>query len=252
VEVPTVLTAAPQDQWRLLDVQTHDTRLAQLAHRRRTLPEHAEVERLQALRRTLAGQLVAARTAASDIRRELAKAEADVEQVRSRAARNQARLDAGQGTAKDLQAMQHELGTLAERQAVLEDAELEVMERLETADAEVRALQAQADEVDGELEQVEKRRDAAVEDIEAEATTERTARNAAAGGVPADLLALYDKIREASGGVGAARLYQRRCEGCRLELTPVDLGRIRAAGEDAVLRCEECGRILVRTADSGL
>jgi predicted nucleic acid-binding Zn-ribbon protein len=88
--------------------------------------------------------------------------------------------------------------------------------------------------------------------LDAEAATEQNARADAAAGVPGELLALYEKIRDASGGVGAARLYQRRCEGCRLELTPTDLGRIRSAGEDAVLRCEECGRILVRTPDSGL
>ena len=250
--VTPVPTAAPQDQWRLLDVQAHDTRLAQLAHRRRTLPEHAELERLGRRRRALADELVVARTAASDLRRELAKAEADVEQVRSRVVRNEARLDAGRGSAKDLQALQHELGTLGERQSVLEDAELEVMQRLETAEAGGGELEKQLVGVDAEIGAVEGRRDATLAAIDTEAATEQSARAAAAAGVPAELLALYEKIRNASGGVGAARLYQRRCEGCRLELTPTDLGRFRSAGEDAVLRCEECGRILVRTPDSGL
>jgi uncharacterized protein len=247
-----VVTAAPQDQWRLLDVQAHDTRLAQLAHRRRTLPEHAELERLQLRRRALADELVAARTVTSDLRRELAKAEADVEQVRSRVARNNARLQSGQGSAKDLQAIQHELGTLGDRQNVLEDAELEVMEKLEAAEARVTELEEQAGGLDGEITEVERRRDQALGGIDAEAGTESGARGDAAAGVPGDLLALYEKVRDAHSGVGAARLYQRRCEGCRLELNPTDIGRIRAAGADAVLRCEECGRILVRTPDSGL
>jgi predicted nucleic acid-binding Zn-ribbon protein len=250
--VTAVPTAAQQDQWRLLDVQAHDLRLAQLAHRRGTLPELAEVQRLASRRRALADELVAARALASDVRRELSKAEADVDQVRARIARNQARLDAGQGSAKDLQALQHELGSLAERQSVLEDAELEVMERLETAEARVSGLEAQAGQVDGELEAVERRRDEAFGSIDAEAGTEQAARTDAAAGLPGELLALYEKVRDGHGGIGAARLYQRRCEGCRLELNPQDLARIRSAGEDAVLRCEECGRILVRTPDSGL
>ncbi len=247
-----MVTAAPQDQWRLLDVQAHDTRLAQLAHRRRTLPEHAELQRLQLRRRSLADDLVEARTAESDLRRELVKAEADVEQVRTRVARNQARLDAGQGSAKDLQGMQHELATLAERQGVLEDAELEVMERLETVEARVAEVQGQLATLDGEIGEVESRRDQAVSAIDSEAGSEQGARADAAAGVPGDLLALYEKIRDAQGGVGAARLYQRRCEGCRIELNPTDIGRLRSAGPDVVLRCEECGRILVRTPDSGL
>jgi uncharacterized protein len=203
-------------------------------------------------RRALADELVAARTVTSDLRRELAKAEADVEQVRSRVARNQARLDAGQGSAKDMQALQHELGTLGERQGVLEDAELEVMEKLEAAEGRVTELEEQAGGLDGEIGEVERRRDQALNGIDAEAGTESGARGDAAAGVPGDLLALYEKVRDAHAGVGAARLYQRRCEGCRLELNPTDIGRIRAAGSDAVLRCEECGRILVRTPDSGL
>ena len=70
--------------------------------------------------------------------------------------------------------------------------------------------------------------------------------------MPGDLIALYEKVREQNGGVGAARLHQRRCEGCRLELNTIDIGRFRAAADDEVLRCEECRRILVRTPDSGL
>ncbi|HET9658341.1 MAG TPA: C4-type zinc ribbon domain-containing protein [Kineosporiaceae bacterium] len=246
------MTAAPQDQWRLLDVQAHDTRLAQLAHRRRTLPEHAEVERINGLLTAVGDRLVAARTVASDVGRELTKAEADVEQVRQRAARNQSRLDSGQGSAKDLQAIQHELQTLAQRQSVLEEAELEVMERLEAAQARVAEITAEQERLSGELADVIARRDRLVADLDDEATAERAARENSVAGLPADLLALYEKIRESAGGVGAARLYQRRCEGCRLELNTIDLGRIRAAAADTVVRCEECRRILVRTADSGL
>ncbi len=247
-----MVTAAPQDQWRLLDVQAHDTRLSQLAHKRRTLPEHAELQKLQQRRRVLADDLVAAGTVASDLGRELSKAEADVEQVRSRVARNTARLEAGQGSAKDLQALQHELGTLGDRQRVLEDAELEVMEKLEAAQGQVGELEQAAGELDGEIAELERRRDRTMADIDDEAGREQGARADAAAGLPGDLLALYEKVRDAHGGVGAARLYQRRCEGCRLELNPTDIGRIRSAGADAVLRCEECGRILVRTPDSGL
>ena len=67
-----------------------------------------------------------------------------------------------------------------------------------------------------------------------------------------DLVALYEKVRTANGGIGAAALRQRRCGGCQLELNPVEIQRLRLAPEDEVLRCEECRRILVRTPESGL
>lgn len=67
-----------------------------------------------------------------------------------------------------------------------------------------------------------------------------------------ELVTLYEKIRAGSGGMGAAELRQRRCGGCQLDINPVELQRLRSAPEDEVLRCEECRRILVRTAESGL
>jgi hypothetical protein len=247
-----VVTAAPQDQWRLLDVQAHDTRLSQIAHRRRTLPELAEIERVDGRLKLVADDLVAARTIASDIERELKKAEADVEQVRQRAARDQARLDSGQGTSKDLTALQHEIASLAERQSVLEDVELGVMERLEAAQARIGEVEAEQERLTTELAGFTAARDAAFAELDAEAQRESADRVNAAAGVPADLLALYEKIREQVGGAGAARLHQRRCEGCRLELNNSEIGRFRVAPDTEVLRCEECRRILVRTADSGL
>jgi predicted nucleic acid-binding Zn-ribbon protein len=247
-----VVTAAAQDQWRLLDVQAHDTRLSQIAHRQRNLPEHAQVEQLQAELAGVHSQLVVARTAASDAGREFAKAETDVEQVRQRAIRNQARLDSGQGSAKDLTNLQHELESLAVRQSTLEDVELEIMERQETAESTVASTTVELERLQAQLAQAEQERDKQLAALDAEAQSERRERENAAAGVPAELIALYEKIREQSDGVGAARLYQRRCEGCRLGIPPNDISRFRTAPENEVIRCEECRRILVRTADSGL
>jgi predicted nucleic acid-binding Zn-ribbon protein len=250
--VVRVVTAAAQDQWRLLDVQAHDTKLAQLAHRQRTLPEHEQVQQLTSRLAAVRDELVVARTAATDVGRELIKAEGDVEQVRQRAKRDQARLDSGQGSAKDLTAIQHELLALAQRQSVLEDVELEVMERQEAAEAAVAAVTAEQERLAAELEAAQARLDQATAGIREESQKQEQARASAASGLPDDLVALYERVRRNAGGVGAARLYQRRCEGCRLELPPSDINRIRAAAENEVVRCEECGRILVRTPDSGL
>lgn len=238
--------APAADQRRLLDVQALDTRLDQLAHKRRTLPELARIAELDAQVADLHTALVTSQTAVADLRRELAKAEADVQQVRDRAARNQSRLDSGQGTAKDLQALQHELESLAKRQGDLEEVELEVMERLEAHEGALTEVQdAHAQLVTGKS-QIEAQRDAALAQLDAEVAQVRAERATAAAGLDAGLVTLYDKLRAQLGGSGAAALRGRRCEGCRLELNPLDLDAIKARPEDAVVRCEECGRILVR------
>ena len=196
--------------------------------------------------------LVRARTAEADVQREVAKADSDVQLVRDRSARNQSRLMAGQGTAKDMLALQHEVDSLTRRQAELEDIELEVMERAEGLAAAVAELEEQRAELVGRIDELTAARDRVLTELETEAATVARPRADIVAGVGGELVALYEKIRASSGGIGAAALRQRRCEGCRLELNQVDINRIRAAADDEVLRCEECRRILVRTGESGL
>ncbi|KAF0794107.1 hypothetical protein P405_04825 [Streptomyces sp. FR-008] len=247
------LNAAPADQIRLLDVQELDTRLAQLAHKLSGLPEHAEIESLTKDLAQLRDLLVASQTEEGDCGREQTKAEQDVDQVRQRAARNQQRLDSGAvSSPKDLESLQSEIASLAKRQGDLEEIVLEIMERREAAQERVGELTERAASVQTRIDEATARRDAAAAELEAEVATATKERAVVAGSVPADLLALYDKLRAQQGGVGAARLYQRRCEGCRLELNITEVNEVKAAAPDTVLRCENCRRILVRTADSGV
>jgi uncharacterized protein len=173
--------------------------------------------------------------------------------VRQRAARDQKRLDSGQVTnPKDLENLQSEIASLARRQGDLEDVVLEVMERHEAAAERAAELAQRVEAVQAKAEDAVARRDEALREIDEESGSVREERQTAAGSVPADLLKLYEKIREQQGGVGAARLFRRRCEGCQLELNITELNEVREAPEDAVLRCENCRRVLVRTPESGL
>ncbi|WP_392757705.1 zinc ribbon domain-containing protein [Streptomyces sp. LN590] len=247
------MNAAPADQIRLLDVQALDVRLSQLAHKRKSLPEHAEIESLTADLAQLRDLLVASQTEESDTAREQTKAEQDVDLVRQRAVRDQQRLVSGAVTSpKDLESLQREIASLAKRQGDLEDVVLEVMERRESAQERVTELTARVSAVQAKVDDATARRDAATQALDDETATVTKERELVAGSVPADLLKLYDRLRAQSGGVGAARLYQRRCEGCRLELNITEVNDVKAASPDTVLRCENCHRILVRTAESGL
>ncbi len=246
------LLAATHRQRRLLDLQALDTRLDQIAHRKATLPEGRALQERASALAELNIEVVRVQTAHGDVQREVTKAETGVELVRNRSARNQARLDSGQGSPKDLQALQHEIGSLARRQAELEEIELEVMERAESLEHELAALRGARDAMALEVDQLAAARDSAVAVLDEEAAGLRAARAELLPEIGEDLLVLYEKVRSASGGVGAAALQHRRCEGCRLELNQVDLGRIAAAAPDEVVRCEECRRILVRTPESGV
>jgi predicted nucleic acid-binding Zn-ribbon protein len=244
--------ADPEAQRRLLDLQALDTALAQLAHRRRTLPEHAELDKLAREISALDDERIRAQVTVDDFDRDIARLDKDVEQVRARKARDQGRLDVGTGPAKELEALQHELASLARRQSELEDGELELMEQREAAEATLAAVQNRLAAARTRRDTVETARDEAMRQIDQDEEFRVAGRRPLVADLPADLVALYDRIRESSGGVGAALLRAGRCGGCRLELSGAERADVRAAAPDEVLRHEECRRILVRTAESGL
>jgi predicted nucleic acid-binding Zn-ribbon protein len=243
--------AQPEAQRRLLDLQAIDTVVAQLDHRRRTLPELAELSTQAREISSLEDERLRAQVAVDDVARDVARMEKDVEQVRVRADRDRARLDAGTGPAKELEALQHELATLTRRQNELEDAELELMEQQEQAQGVLDGVDARLTETRATRGATEARRDDALGQIDKDREFRLAGRGPLVADLPADLIALYERVRE-STGMGAALLRAGRCEGCRLELSGSDLSKIKATAPDEVVRHEECGRILVRTNESGL
>ena len=246
------MKADPTDQQRLLDLAAEDVALTQLDHRRRTLPEAAAVDAAEESERRLAGDLVRAETAARDLEREVKRMESDVDVVRQRATRDQQRLDAGSLPAREVTALQHELESLARRQGDLEDQELELMERQEAADGALAAARSGQETAAADRERAVQLRDDALADIADATARHESARKEVAASVPESLLSLYDRIRKQTGATGAALLKARQCQGCRIELNGRELAAVRNSDPDEVVRCENCGRILVRTSESGL
>ena len=246
------MKAEPALQHRLLDLQACDAALDRLANRRRSLPEIADIARLDARLTELRDQIVAVETEISDIAREERKIEADIDVVRSRMAKDQQRLDTGSvGSPRELENLQSEVASLTRRRGTLEDLELEQMELREDAEKRLGGLQDEAAGLQAERAAAVGRRDGVFAEIDRDAAKTAADRSLLAPQLPDDLVALYEKIRAASDGVGAAALKGTRCEGCHLSLSPVDVSRIRSAPEDEVVRCEECRRILVRVAAGG-
>ena len=240
-------------QLALLDLQELDSRADQLRHQRQALPELAEIATLTAARTELDGRRRDAAIAVDDLTAEQSKVDTDVEQVKARRVRDQGMIDAGSvADPKALQRMLGEMESLQRRISSLEDVEIEVMERLEVAQASLEQHTADLAKLDREIEALGHTRAHKARELDEKVAAVTAERKTTASGIPADLLALYEKLRIQKGGVGAAALRRRECSGCRLTLNPSDLASIATAPADEVLRCEECSRILVRTGESGL
>lgn len=243
------MNASPEHQRTLLDISDLDRRIAQ-AERARTQPtQAARITELVAIRQEQLRELTALTGTRDDARTELTRLESDVAVVEQRRARDADRL-ATSTNPKDAQALEHELASLARRQSDLEDAQLDVMARLEDAEAAVAAQQALIDTTTAEgssLTAQAKADVAAATELGVQLARDRAA---VAETVPAELLAEYS--RRAVKSAGAALLTRGTCEGCRMMLPGTDLNDIRRAPEDLVVSCPECGCILVRTEESGL
>lgn len=246
------MNADPAAQRRLLELAEVDAELGRIAHRRRTLPEHAEIATAEQDGQAGHDAVVTAETSASDLDRQARKLEAEIDQVRSRQDRDRKLLDSGSiSDPRQLEELAHELDTLHKRQATLEDELLDVMERREATDAELARAQSARDEAQTRLADATGRRDEALSELAGTESRHNAERERLASELPDELLGLYERIR-GHKGTGAALLTQRRCGACRLELDRTLLSRLRDAPPEEVHRCEECGAILVRTAESGL
>jgi predicted nucleic acid-binding Zn-ribbon protein len=231
----------------LLRVQEHDTAIDRLRHRRATLPELAELSRIDDELAALERELADVRRRRDDVVARQKRLEAELAAVEAKIAEIDGRLYSGAVTIpRELQAMQAEVESLKRRRSSLEDDVLEAMTEREPLDDGVAGLEAgraERDQHGGRLRAAVAEAEVA---IDAELARERETRASVASGLPADLIRLYDDLRRKLGGVGAARLVNGRCSGCHLTLPATELDRIRREPPDALIRCDQCGRVLVR------
>ncbi len=239
------MKAEVSQQLSLLELSKLDAELSRIAHRAAHLPQREALERIQAEHNAAGDRLGAVRIALEDLDAQVSRFEAEIEAVRQREDRDRAMLTSGATDAKQLSDLQHELETLLRRQTSLEDSLLEVMERREELQAQVRADEGAVEALQSELTAAQLALDAALAEIDEARAAHSSRRDALAAALDPALSALYERQR-AGGGPGAGPLLGHRCGACRIEIGRGELSRISAAPEDELVRCPECGAILLR------
>ncbi|QPL06371.1 MULTISPECIES: zinc ribbon domain-containing protein [Actinomyces] len=241
-------SASLSDQRLLIDLQQLDSQLARLVHERHDLPVLARIEATVGELKANKRDAVVAAASLAEAKREATHADDEVAKVVHRAAALRELLSSGAAGARDLTAIQGEIDQLGRRQGDLEEAQFAAMEALERAQAEVDRLAQSEQEVRAAGRELTAERDAEFARIDAELRDTQSRRDALASAIPADLLAEYDDVRRATGGLGAVALYGRRVEG-NVEISPQEHARIAAAPQDQVIHAEDNDVILVRMED---
>jgi predicted nucleic acid-binding Zn-ribbon protein len=244
------LTAPPETQALLLDLQQLDTRLSQLDHRAKSLPELAELTQLAKQADEVRRRLNEQSGALDDVNAELKRTESDVEVVEARIKRDAERLQTSTSV-KDVAGLEHEIAALQKRLNDLEEIELVVMERVEEHQGAVNQTRAELEALLARMADVEAARDAALAMIAAEREAAADDRRVLQTSVPNDLLALYEKQR-ARYGWGASLLQGGVSSASGVKLNESDMAVVRAATPETVLLCPDSNAILVRTAESGI
>jgi predicted nucleic acid-binding Zn-ribbon protein len=236
--------AEPYDT--LIRVQDHDTALDQLQRRIEAMPERIALAGVRERQGALRVSIAAVQAEVDELAGRQAALEERIAASAKRRHELEARMRSGSVTAsKDLQAMDHEVSQLAERQRTLEDEELVLMEEEEPLDQALTAYRATAAELEAEAARLSEA--AAMSEVELQAAieSETAARAEAATGLPADLAERYELLRSHLGGIGAARLVGDRCDGCHLTLPSVEIERIHHLSAETFATCPQCDRILV-------
>jgi predicted nucleic acid-binding Zn-ribbon protein len=240
--------AEVEQQRSLLELAGLDAELSRIAHRATHLPERADYERIQSDHASADDRIASVRLAVEDLDAQVARFESEIDAVRQREDRDRSMLDSGVTNAKQLSDLQHELETLQRRQSSLEDSLLEVMERREELQTRHSAESATIDGLADDLNGAQQALDSALADIESTRQQHSARRDELTAALNPELAALYERQRSA-GGAGAGPLRGRQCGACRIEIDRGELARISAAAADDVLRCPECGAILLRVKD---
>jgi uncharacterized protein len=231
----------------LLTLQTHDSAVDRLRHRKATLPERAELD----AKRAAHAELESRRREVAERRdaelREERRLDDEVRGLEAKAKAVDTKMYSGTvSSPKELQAMQADVEQLQRQAREREDEELEVLVRRETLDEEVAEIEAAQAALATEMESLLAVITTQEREIAAELATEEAARAALAPGIPESTLRLYEQIRAGNRGVGAARLVGMNCQACHLALPATEVDRIRHLPADTLARCEHCGAILVR------
>ena len=226
------MKASPSDQRSIVDIARFDQQANSLRHKAANLPELAELASTIVKSNNARDLRIAAETELNDVKRELLRAEGDVEQIVSRITRDEARLNGGSATPKELEQLQHEVGTLGARRAELEEVELEIMMRVDGIKERIAELGAEESAHAAEIANLEISKENALTIIFADLKAAADDRAKTAASVNPELMALYEKIRAGNNGTGAAALIGNQCKGCHLTLNTIELQRIAGLPEE--------------------
>ena len=229
---------------RILELQDLDTAIDRLEHRREQLEAGEELSSLRKEMEEADARLGELRLASDSISSESTRLEQEIASMSDKLHAEEKRMyDGSIANAKELEALQHEIASLKERRARVEDELLEQMVRKEDVEARAAQAQTEAEAARARVEEVGGDAVRELDQISSDLAAKRSERGSLVPAFDEELLELYDDLREQKHGVGAAAIVDGVCQACHEKLSAVELERLKRT--EGVKRCEYCRRIVV-------
>jgi uncharacterized protein len=224
----------------LIDLQGVDTRIAAHEAEAARLPKeiaaiHAEIE-------TAKKDVDAGKTRLDAAKKDQRTREKDLEVVQAKRSKTEGRLYEVK-TNKEYSAVLAEIEEIKQEKGRVEEEILVLMESQERLTADIKDAEGRFKSRETQGKQEEAALQEKLRAVEADLALVRTERAELARQLPAPVLADYDKLLKARGGLALAQVVKPNlCGGCRMTVTPQRLQELRA--QSALLPCESCGRYL--------
>jgi len=239
------MRAAHESQKLLIELSLFDQKISRLSNQKQNHPQLRKITELTARLPSIEASIVENDSQINEKKKELARAEVDVENITKRVKKDNERLNSSETSAKDLTQIQHEIGTLKNKQKELEEVEISILEIIEDLEHKKRGLQEISTQVKDEISQLNTLIKYDFSRANSEIAVFTTNRNEVVSKIDKSLVELYEKIR-LEHGIGAGMFSHGTCSSCQIQISPAEISKINALDPEEVIRCENCRCILVR------
>jgi predicted nucleic acid-binding Zn-ribbon protein len=239
------MKAKVESQRLLLDLNSIDQGISKLDYQKKNHPQLMKITELTARVPSIEASIVENDSQITETKKEVSKAEIDVENISKRVQKDKERLSSSETSAKDLAQIQHEIGTLESKQKELEEVQIEFLEKVEDLEHAKRGLQEILKQVKAEIFELNTSIKADFEKANKEIASFATERQTVVGKIDKELINLYEKIRSEHGN-GAGLFNHGTCNSCQIQISPSEINNINSTDPEEIIRCENCRCVLVR------
>lgn len=226
----------------LLDLQEVDLQIDRLLDQRQSLPELASYKATHEAQQEKESERDDVAAELRELELQLDKAEGELGILEAKLEEQETRLFAGGMSGRETEHMRLEVQSLKGQREAMEEKVLGMLERIDPIRARLAEYETEIARIGEAKSELETSIKAQWKTIDAELARKEERKKDALVPIDAEMLQLYEKLRQIKEGVAVAAYDHGVCGGCHMALSPAEEEE---AFSTDLPRCVHCRRILV-------